>query len=159
MSVYVIECAGLLKIGYSQTPEQRARNLFKSTSRYAAPRAAYDARGTQRLLHVIDGATKQDERSVHSALDDYSIGCEWFVNEPAVIDLVRSFQIDDLPSPLARPEGPAWKTMPRSEQGGGNAELAMELLAKRGGRLAPDAGDYERPDADDEAAVYTGGAS
>jgi hypothetical protein len=26
-------------------------------------------------------------------------------------------------------------------------------------RLAPDAGDYERPDADDEAALYTGGAS
>jgi hypothetical protein len=26
-------------------------------------------------------------------------------------------------------------------------------------RLAPEPGDYERPDVDDEAAVYTGGAS
>ena len=136
MSVYVIECAGLLKIGYSTDPKRRVAKLFQSTSAYTAPRAAYEARGTQRLVHVINGATKADERSIHLTLDDYSIGCEWFVNEPAVLDFVRSFELDSLPMPLTRPEGPAWESTPRSERGGGNADLAMALIEKRKGRAA-----------------------
>ena len=136
MSVYVIECAGLLKIGYSETPERRVANLFQSTSAYTAPRAAYEARGTQRLIHVIDGASKDDERAIHLALDDYSIGCEWFVNEQAVLDFVGGFELESLPMPPTRPEGPAWESMPRSERGGGNAALAMALLEKRRQRAA-----------------------
>jgi hypothetical protein len=131
MSVYAIKCAGLLKIGYSESPERRAAKLFQSTSRYTAPRAAHNARGTQRLAFVIPGATKQDERSIHNALEDYSIGCEWFVDEPAVWELLHSFTHDDLPERVERPEGPAWDGLPAGERGGGNAEASMSLLVKR----------------------------
>ena len=131
MSVYVIECAGLLKIGYSENPERRTERLLTSGSRYSAPRAAYEARGTQRLVHVIDGATKWDERAIHDALEDYSIGCEWFVNEPAVWTLLETFKRGDLPAMVARPQGSAYDALPASERGGGNADLAMSLLTKR----------------------------
>ena len=132
MAVYVIECAGLLKIGYSENPERRTAKLFQSTSRYTAPRAAYEARGTQRLIHVISGADKGDERNIHAALDEYSIGAEWFVNDPAVLDLVRSFAPDDQPQPIGRPGGPAWREMPLGEQGEQNVDLAYLVLEKRG---------------------------
>ena len=136
MSLYAIECAGLLKIGYSENPERRVVNLFKSTSRYTAPRAAYEARGTQRLVQVTPGATKGDERMVHDALADYSIGCEWFVNEPAVIDLLEAFHPGDIPAALTRPEGSAYGQTPPAERGGGNADLAMSVLAKRRAKTA-----------------------
>jgi hypothetical protein len=136
MSVYVIECAGLLKIGYSENPERRTAKLFQSTSAYTAPRAAYEARGTQRLIHVIKGARKDDEAMIHRALDDYSIGAEWFVNESAVLEVVHAFEPDDVPAPRIRPQGPAWAEMPLAEQGGQNVELAMSLLNKRRQRAA-----------------------
>lgn len=131
MALYVIECGGLLKIGYSENPERRLAKLFQSGSRYSAPRAAYEARGTQRLVHVVDRADKNDERMVHIALEDYSIGCEWFVNEPAVLDLVRNFTPDDIPEPIKRPEGWAYEQMPEAERGGCNYDLAASVLAKR----------------------------
>ena len=132
MSVYVIECAGLLKIGYSEDPERRVTNLFKSTSRYTAPRAAYEARGTQRLVHTIPGATKQDERAIHRALDHYSIGCEWFVDEPDLWDVLQTFEPGDQPTLAVRPEGPVWDSWPPADRGGRNAELAGSVLSKRG---------------------------
>ena len=131
MAVYVIECAGLLKIGYSEDPERRTAKLFQSTSRYTAPKVAYAARGTQRLAFVIGGATKQDERSIHNALEDYGIGCEWFVDEPAVWNLLRAFKHDDLPERVERPEGSAYDAMSAGERGGGNYELCMAVLDKR----------------------------
>lgn len=137
MSVYVIECAGLLKIGYSETPERRTERLFQSASRYSAPRAAYEARGTQRLVHVIDRAGKDDERFIHFTLDDYSIGCEWFVNEPAVMDFVRSFTPGEAVTPrLERPGIPAWKELPREELGGCNYDLMRSVLTKRAARAS-----------------------
>lgn len=131
MSLYVIECAGLLKVGYSENPERRTANLFQSGSRYSAPRAAYEARGTQRLLLVIDRATKSDVRAAHLALDDYAIGCEWFLNESPVRDFLVDFQPGTMPAPLVRAAGPAWESTPPRERGGGNADLAMSVLAKR----------------------------
>lgn len=131
MSVYAISCAGLLKIGFSDDPQKRTANLFKSSSRYAAPVAAFAARGTQTLAVVIERATKCDERAIHEALDDFSIGAEWFVDEPPVRDLLAAFKPNDLPKPVRRECGPAWESWPPSERGGGNVELAYAVLAKR----------------------------
>ena len=131
MSVYAIECAGLLKIGYSTDPDRRVAALFQSGSRYSAPRAAYEARGTQRLVAVIDKATKQDERAIHWALDDYSIGCEWFLDEPEVRELLASFTLGDQPEPIGRDGGPAWEATPPGDRGGANVGLAVSVLAKR----------------------------
>lgn len=131
MSVYAISCAGLLKIGFSDDPEKRTVNLFMSSSRYAAPVAAFKARGTQTLAVVIPGANKDDERAIHTALDDFSIGAEWFVDEPPVRDLLAWFEPDDMPAPVHREDGPAWRTIPLAERGGQNVELALEVLAKR----------------------------
>jgi hypothetical protein len=131
MSVYVIECAGLLKIGYSEDPERRTAKLFQSASRYSAPRAAYEARGTQRLVHVIERATKNDEALIHRALDDFAIGAEWFVNEPPVLALVRSFAPDDIPEPVVRDGGTAWDATPDGDRGGRNLEPNLAIWNKR----------------------------
>lgn len=137
MAVYVIECAGLLKIGYSDNPERRVAKLFQSASRYSAPRAAYEARGTQRLVHVIDGATKYDEHVIHTSLDEYGIGCEWFVNEPAVLEFVQSFEPGSrFTARIPRPDGDASLSMPRSELGGCNHEAVMQAYAKSRQRAA-----------------------
>lgn len=136
MSVYAISCAGLLKIGFSDDPVKRTANLFKSTSRYSAPRAAYEARGTQALEFVIPDAGKSDERAIHHALDEFSIGCEWFVDEKPVRDLLAAFHIDDRPKPVRRAGGPAWAAWPLSEQGGRNAELMYAVMAKRQARAS-----------------------
>lgn len=138
MAVYVIECAGLLKIGFSENPERRVANLFQSASRYSAPRAAHEARGTQRLVCVITDGTKSDEAVIHQALAMYSIGCEWFANEPAVLEYVQSFTAGDYPpvEPIERPGGWAIDAIPVAERGGGNAELVMSVFAKRRNRAA-----------------------
>ena len=130
MSVYAISCAGLLKIGYSDDPAKRTVNLFQSTSRYSAPRAAYEARGTQTIAVVIEGADKFDERAIHEALDDFSIGCEWFVDEPPVRDLLAAFTPGDMPETIERADGPAYEAIPLGEHGGQNVALALDVLPR-----------------------------
>ena len=131
MSVYFIACGGYIKIGYSEDPEKRAANLFRSTSRYSAPRAAYLARGTQRLLRHFEG-DMSTELGLHEALDDYAAGCEWFIDEPELREWIASAEPDRRYYPrLVRPSGPVYRQIPHEERGGGNAELAMQVLDKR----------------------------
>lgn len=135
MSVYFIACGGFIKVGFSENPERRAVRLFSSTSRYSAPRAAYEARGGQALLGYIEG-DKTTEARLHAALDDYSVGCEWFIDEPELRDYLASLTDADEFAPITRTAGPAWNTVPREECGGGNVELVMQVWANRRAQLA-----------------------
>lgn len=133
MSIYFIACGGFLKVGYSTEPEKRTANLFRSTSRYSAPRAAYLARGTQDLLGWVYGS-KTDEARLHRAIEEYAAGCEWFLDEPALRTYLASLSEDVHDAdflPLTREAGPAWETLPHGERGGCNAELAMQMLERR----------------------------
>lgn len=131
MSVYFIACGGFVKVGYSDNPERRTAKLFSSTSRYSAPRAAYNARGSQELLGHIEGCKVMESR-LHDALDDYAVGCEWFVDEPALRSYLSAL-VDDQEdfALLERVAGPARQTTPLTELGGHNDELAMQLLERR----------------------------
>lgn len=129
MAVYFIACGGFIKVGFSDDPEKRTKNLFRSTSRYSAPRAAYLARGTQELIAAIEG-TKSTERAAHAALEDFYAGCEWFVDEPEVRHFAATCTPEEREYPkVVRPAGPV--NVPFGERGGGNADLQYELLAKR----------------------------
>lgn len=129
MSVYFIACGGFVKVGYSEDPDKRCANLFRGTSRYTAPRAAYEARGTQTILSVIEG-TLSTERAAHAALEDFYAGCEWFVDEPAVREFAMTCTPEERDYPkVVREGGPVF--VPFGERGGGNAELAYRLLEKR----------------------------
>ena len=129
MSVYFIACGGFIKVGFSEDPERRVANLFRSGSRYSAPRAAYEARGTQQLIGFVAG-TKTTERAMHLALEDFAAGCEWFVDEPAVREFAATCtpEEEDYPK-VTRLGGPV--EVPHCESGGGNVELALDLLARR----------------------------
>lgn len=138
MSVYFIACGGFIKVGYSTDAEKRTRNLFRSTSRYSAPRAAYLARGTQVLLRQIEG-DMGTEFAIHQALDEYAVGCEWFLDESALRDWIAAAEDDDRKArreypTLTRHGGPAYEAIPRAERGGCNAELAYEVMAKQRAR-------------------------
>lgn len=137
MSVYFIACGGFIKVGYSDNPERRAAKLFSSTSRYSAPRAAYQARGTQTLLGAIEG-DKGTELQLHGALNDYAVGCEWFVDEPELRTYLAALDDDhdDDFLWLSRPTGRAWDTVPIDDRGGHNAELALQLVAGLAGQTA-----------------------
>lgn len=132
MSIYFIACGGFIKVGYSADPAKRTANLFRSSSRYAAPAAAYEARGTQTLLGHIDGE-KSSERALHIALRDYAAGAEWFVDEPELRVYLASLtdDHDDTFLPLTRPTGPAWKSIADADRGGSNVALALQVLARR----------------------------
>jgi hypothetical protein len=128
MSVYFIACGGFVKVGFSRDPERRVARLFTSGSRYTAPRAAFEARGTQTLLGTVAGS-KNDERMLHLALDDYAAGCEWFVDEPPLREYLASLTDDHrgLFAPLVRDGGPAWETLPNGERGGSNVSAFAAL--------------------------------
>ena len=140
MSVYAIRCGGLIKIGFSENPARRCAKLFRGSTLYSAPRAAYEARGTQVLVHVIEKASKSDECLIHRLLDDFAIGCEWFVDEQPVHDVLAAYRVDDLSHAHLWPRrvgGPVWESMPREELGGCNSGPTLALLAKRQGAPAP----------------------
>lgn len=132
MSVYFIACGGFIKVGFSDDPERRVRQLFKSGSRYTAPRAAYEARGTQTLLGWTYG-NKGNERALHVALDDFAVGCEWFIDEPALRNYLTGLPEDGghhYPA-LSRDGGPIWESLPEDERGGRNHALALSVYANR----------------------------
>ena len=133
MSVYAIRCGGLLKIGFSENPARRCTRLFRGSTLYSAPRAAYEARGTQTLVHVIEKASKSDECLIHRLLDDFAIGCEWFVDEQPVHDVLAAYRLDLSHGELrqTRIGGPAYRALPREDLGGCNSGPTMALLAKR----------------------------
>lgn len=89
MSVYVARVGRYLKIGFSENPERRVRNLWKSGTRYGRP---WDLSVTEvpELLMVVEDADKSDERAHHRALADWAVGCEWFVDEPAVREFMQA---------------------------------------------------------------------
>jgi hypothetical protein len=132
MSIYFIACGGFIKVGYSDDPVRRTARLFSSTSAYTAPRAAYEARGSQELLGYIYG-DKADERRLQQALDDYAVGCEWFVDEPELRAYLSSLPEDGgiYYPPLKRAGGAIAETLPVGERGGCNADLALRALERR----------------------------
>lgn len=79
MSVYAVrQPNGLIKIGYTATPEKRIRNL--------------ETQGgfSVEILAVVDG-TRKIERALHQMLDEHRVEGEWFAD----CDEVRS-AIEDL---------------------------------------------------------------
>lgn len=129
MSVYFIACGGFIKIGFSDDPQRRVKNLFRSSSRYAAPRAAFEARDSRQLIGYIEGE-KDAERRLHLALDDFAAGCEWFVDEPTLREYLAGLPVDDPDQSfvrLAREDGPVRESLTFGDQGGGNYELVIAV--------------------------------
>lgn len=108
MSVYFISLGRYIKVGYSENPERRCRNLFSSATAYAAPWDCPRGLADRELLGYVYG-DKDDERHAHRALDEFAIGCEFFLNEPPLRDYIdRCLSVDEVLSELVvRPDGPA----------------------------------------------------
>ena len=91
MSVYFVRAGRYFKVGFSDDPERRFARLHRGNTRYTFPIDASLLACDRELYRVVDGE-KYDEARIHLALDDYSVGLEWFTDAPQV----RSF-IDALP--------------------------------------------------------------
>lgn len=132
MSVYFIACGGFIKVGFSDNPERRVKNLFQSGSRYTAPRAAFEARAERTLLRSIEG-DKDTERTIHRALEDFYAGCEWFVDEPQLRDWIAAAMPDDR---LRKRDYPKLVRLggrvevPQGDMGGGNYDLNIAVWLK-----------------------------
>lgn len=108
MSVYFIELGNYVKVGYSEDPERRFKRLFNSSTRGAAPWDCPKRLADRRLLGYVDGYARE-EFAAHTSLTQFSVGCEFFLNEPGL----RTY-IDECLSAgrvierhVARPEGDA----------------------------------------------------
>jgi hypothetical protein len=96
MSVYFIRVGRYFKIGASEEPVRRYANLRKSGTRYTFPIDA-DASwlaGDHELFRVVDG-WKDRERLIHLALDAFTVGLEWFLDEPAVREFIVSLPANE----------------------------------------------------------------
>lgn len=109
MSVYFIRVGRYLKIGFSENPERRCKNLWRSSTRYSRPwdLAMHEPR---ELLLAVEGDKDHEHRS-HIALADFAVGCEWFIDEPEVRDFMTRVgdycRVDLHPFPrVPRPGGP-----------------------------------------------------
>jgi hypothetical protein len=96
MSVYFAEKDGLIKIGYSADPTQRAKTL------------------RARLLGVMPGGRRM-ERVMHSTFDAYRSHGEWFNPGVRLVVFVEAlgcdgFRIEGLPDAYQRAEAGAMAT-------------------------------------------------
>lgn len=108
MSVYFAKVGRYIKVGFSDNPERRVRNLWKSATRYGRP---WDLSVTEvpELLLAVDGDLHA-ELWCHRALEDYAAGCEWFIDEPGVREFMKKagdyIARDKTPFPkVERPDG------------------------------------------------------
>lgn len=106
MSVYFAQVGRYIKVGYSANPERRVRNLFKSTTRYGAPRDI-DGKTPRKLLGHVPGELSE-EHAAHAALADFRVMGEWFLDEPEVRDYIQRCLAADAVSEVHafRPAGP-----------------------------------------------------
>lgn len=123
MSVYFILAGRYFKIGASESPQSRCAKLHQSSTRGTFPAdVPFEAAG-RTLYKVVDG-WKDREHAIHLALDDFSVGLEWFLDEPQL----REF-VDALPVAHDRT-----LSLPKVERAGGWCEA--EYLAVQAGRAA-----------------------
>lgn len=102
MSVYFAKVGRYIKVGFSENPERRVRNLFKSSTRYDVP-FDLDVRERRELLLYIPGQLNR-ERACHEALEDFAAGCEWFIDEPPVREFMAKAAVGVIER-VSRPEG------------------------------------------------------
>lgn len=88
MSVYFVQIGKYVKVGYSADPHRRSSNLFQSSTLYSKPWDCPSAAGDRVLLGYVPGDLN-DERVAHAALDDYAVGCEFFMAEPDLLAYVQ----------------------------------------------------------------------
>ena len=132
MSVYFAQVGPVVKIGYSENPERRVANLFRGGTLYSAPAIALEHRAERHLVRAIEGC-KDTEAAVHGALQDFSIGLEWFVAEQPVLDFAASAATADDYEPIRREGGPVqW---PHDQMAGGNHEFVMAAYLRRRARM------------------------
>ena len=77
--IYVISSGDAIKVGYSETPEKRLKQLQTGSSKPLF------------LLNTFWG-DKQIEQKLHQALRDYSLQGEWFVSCKQVFDVIDGFR-------------------------------------------------------------------
>jgi hypothetical protein len=106
MSVYFIRAGRYFKIGSSDDPQRRLERLTRSGTRYTFPADAPIGLHDRELYATVPGDLDA-EAAVHSALDDFSVGLEWFLDEPEVRALADHLvSIGHVPRPLAKVERP-----------------------------------------------------
>lgn len=100
MSVYFIAAGGYIKIGCSEDAQRRFERLHRSGTAATFPPGVSTALADRRLLRVVSGWLTE-ETAVHRALDEFSVGLEWFLDEPPVREFIASLP-DKCPAHLPR---------------------------------------------------------
>lgn len=108
MSVYFIRVGRYFKIGTSEDPELRFKRLFNGSTNYAAPWDCSRRLADRTLVGFVPGG-RSEEHAAHKALENFGVGCEFFLAEPLVIDYVQRSLIGRrvIRSKVIRQEGPA----------------------------------------------------
>lgn len=135
MSIYFVSAGRYFKIGYAEDAQRRFENLHKSGTRYTFPADTSWKLADRTLYRVVDGDQSR-ELHIHLALDRFSVGLEWFLNERPVRDFIDALPESDdrwnrevLPE-VARPGGWCDKEYLAVQEGRAERELAR-YVARR----------------------------
>jgi hypothetical protein len=103
VSVYFIKVGRYVKVGYSANPERRCAKLWQSGTRYGRP-FDLSIKEPRELLAAVDGGTDLEHQCLQ-ALRDYSVGCEFVIDEPGVREVMRQVMAGEEPTRQERPGG------------------------------------------------------
>lgn len=131
-SVYFIRAGRYFKIGSTDNVRQRFANLHRSSTRYTFPAGVSLDVADRELYRTVRGELNA-EHAIHAALADFSVGLEWFLDEPPVrafIDALPAGSTWITPAKVDRPGGPCVAEYEAVQEGRADREWAR-FLAKR----------------------------
>lgn len=126
--VYFAQVGPYIKVGFSRNPEQRVRRLFSSATE--PPPDTPRGIAHRRLLRTVPGDLSA-ERGAHTALDDFRVKTEWYLDEPEVRAFIETFESGQRDR-VVRPAGVYEPPMPPQV----SAEALAQLAAFRTGRVS-----------------------
>lgn len=91
MSVYVAQVGAHIKVGYSDNPVRRVKNMMQGA---VARPVMLDRKAERVLIGTFDGASLDDERLLHESLADHHCMREWFFADADLIDKIRAFECE-----------------------------------------------------------------
>ena len=91
-SVYLIQCNGLTKIGYSKDPDKRIEILEKTKF----PHGTKDLGKIEKIFEIITDSPRQLEKDLHELLDNERVVGEWFHLKDKDIKAIREIMLDTL---------------------------------------------------------------
>lgn len=130
--IYFVRAGAYFKIGSSDDVRQRFASLHRGSTRYTFPVGVSLDVADRELYRAVRGELNA-EHAIHAALSDFSVGLEWFLDEPPVRAFIDALPDDATwarPAKVERSAGPCVAEYEAVQQGRADREWARFLAAR-----------------------------